>query len=120
MINAQWSIVNDKCIVTDRFDIIQDPKIPFLQDALDPIKVKAIFQSNFCFSCNKFQLLKIEVIRYKPQKRCLIEYHFQGEQPLVLIGKIRAKGLDLKSYKLQKQLWHSGFNNHSDDEISVT
>ena len=112
-------MVNDKCIVRDRFNIIQDEKMPFLQDALDPIKVKAIFQSNFCFPYNKFKLVKIEVIRYKPKKRYLIGYHFQGEQPLVLIGKVRAKGTDLKSYELQKQLWQSGFNNNSDDGISV-
>ena len=91
----------------------------FLKDALDPIQIQAIFQDIFRFIYNKFKLVKIEVIRYKPQKRCLIEYYFEGEQPLVIIGKIRAKGLDTKSYELQKKLWHHSFDNNSDDGISV-
>lgn len=119
MINDPWSMINDNRTVTDRFNIIKDTKMSFLKDALDPIKAQAIFQYNFCFPSNRFKLVKIQVIRYKPHKRCLIEYHFQGEQPLVLIGKIRAKGLDRKSYELQKQLWFNGFDDNSDDGISV-
>ncbi|HEY9767188.1 MAG TPA: phosphotransferase [Coleofasciculaceae cyanobacterium] len=102
------------CVVTDRFNIAQDPQMPFLQDVICPFKVKEIFPQHLAFS-----LVQIKVIRYKPQKRCLIEYSFQGKNPLVVIGKIRAKGTDIKSYGLQKQLWHSGFDNHSDDNISV-
>lgn len=107
------------CLVTDRFNITENPKMPFLEDAISPIKVKELFQQHLSAIDDQYQLVKIEVIRYKPQKRCLIEYTFQGENPLVLIGKIRAKGTDTKSYELQKELWHSGFDSHSHDGISV-
>ena len=107
------------CIVTDRHNITQDPKMSFLEDAISPTKVKDIFQQHLSFIPNKLKLVQIKVIRYKPQKRCLIEYNFKGENPLILIGKIRAKGTDIKSYELQKKLWHSGFDSNSQDGISV-
>ncbi|MGF1541040.1 MAG: phosphotransferase [Pleurocapsa sp.] len=112
-------MIKTNCLVKDRFNITQDEKMPFLKDALDRIKVGNIFKNRFDWFGDNYQLVKIEVIRYKPQKRCLIEYHFEGEQSLVLIGKVRAKGLDTKSYELQKELWQSGFNDNSDDGISV-
>ena len=91
----------------------------FLQDVISPTKVKEIFQQHLAFITDKLQLVQIRVIRYKPQKRCLLEYTFQGENTLVLIGKIRAKGTDIRSYDLQKKLWHSGFDSNSHDGISV-
>ena len=107
------------CIVTDQHNITQDPKMSFLQDVISPTKVNEIFQQHLAFITDKFKLVEIKVIRYKPQKRCLIEYSFQGETALTLIGKVRAKGTDYKSYELQKQLWHSGFDSNSHDGISV-
>ncbi len=106
-------------IVTDQFNITQDPKMSFLEDAVCPVQVNDIFQEHLAFITDKLKLTEIKVIRYKPQKRCLIEYTFQGEKTLILIGKVRAKGTDYKSYELQKKLWHSGFDNNSKDKISV-
>lgn len=112
-------MINITCQVTDRFNITKDKKMSFLEDVLSPKKVQEMFQQHLTFIINNLPLVTIKVIRYKPQKRCLIEYIFQGKTPLVLIGKIRAKGTDTKTYELQKQLWQSGFNSDSDDEISV-
>jgi hypothetical protein len=112
-------MIDINCVVVDRFNIVKDTKMLFLSDALDPIKVRETFQKNCALIDDKLQLIRIEVIRYKPEKRCLIEYHFQGKDYLVSIGKVRAKGLDIKSYQLQKQLWQNGFDARSDDGISV-
>ena len=112
-------MTNMNCVVTNRFEITKNSQMPFLKDVICPIKVKNIFQQHLSFITDKLQLVQIKVIRYKPQKRCLIEYTFQGENPLILIGKIRAKGTDIKSYNLQKKLWHSGFDSNSHDGISV-
>ncbi len=107
------------CIVIDPYQITQDDKMPFLEEVICPEKVKIFFEDNINLITNKYQLLAINVIRYKPRKRCLIEYHFQREKPLVIIGKIRAKGIDLKSHEIQKQLWEHDFHDHSCDGISV-
>lgn len=112
-------MTNINCIITERFNNIKDSQIPFLADVLDPIKVTEIFQQNLSLNADNFQVVQIKLIRYKPQKRCLIEYHLQGKNDLILIGKIRAKGMDKKSYELQKILWESNFNSNSDDGISV-
>ncbi|BAZ46416.1 aminoglycoside phosphotransferase [Chondrocystis sp. NIES-4102] len=107
------------CLVTDRYNITQDLKMTFLSDVLSPAKVIKVFLQHLSLFVANLDLVAIEVIRYKPQKRCLIEYTFEGKSKLVLIGKIRAKGTDTKSYNLQKQLWASEFSSDSDDGISV-
>jgi hypothetical protein len=107
------------CIVNNQFNLTQDPKMPFLTEVISPNKVKEMFQKHLPFLSQNDQLIQIKVIRYKPQKRCLIEYHLQGQKQLILIGKIRAKGTDIKTYNLQKKLWHNGFDDHSLDGISV-
>ncbi len=107
------------CIVKDQFNITQDPKMSFLQDAISPAKVQEVFSQHLGFITDKLKLAEIKVIRYKPQNRCLIEYTFLGEKPLTLIGKVRAKKTNYKSYELQKKLWHSGFDSNSKDKISV-
>lgn len=106
-------------ILIDKFNIIEDRKMPFLIDVINPTKVRDIFHKKLPILTQQYNLSKIEVIRYKPEKRCLIEYSFQGKDTLILIGKIRAKGTDFKSYKLQKKLWQTGFDNDSIDNISV-
>lgn len=105
--------------VIDKFSIINDPKMPFLQEILSPLKVETEFKKYFPFLLNKYELNQIKVIRYKAERRCLIEYIWQGENTLNLIAKIRAKGTDINSYNLQKKLWNNGFNDNSVDQISV-
>lgn len=70
-------------------------------------------------------LLAVRLVRHKPLKRCLVEYDVllrgQGEvsQAVTLVGKVRAKGLDWKTYKLCAELWKRGFSGDSRDGISV-
>ncbi len=107
-------------LVSDRFNSVLDSKMPFLSAAIDPVQVEECFGGCLAIAEN-MQLQKIEVIRHKPGRRCLIEYEFihdSGEM-ITLIGKVRAKGTDFYSYKLQKSLWESGFADDSDDGISV-
>ena len=66
------------------------------------------------------QVTKATLVRYKPGRRALIEYHLDtATGPLVLLGKLRVKGLDLASYQLQQALWHQGFAADSPDGYSV-
>lgn len=102
--------------VIDPFDVINDVKMPFLAQALHP----EIVQQQFDQSGYTMQLQAIRVVRYKPARRCLIEYDVVENQSVVtLIGKARAKGLDLCSYRLLQLLWHNGFDAESGDRISV-
>ena len=105
--------------VNDSFNLFSHPNLSFLKDALSPKKVEKIFKKYFPELIQKNCLSGIKLIRYKAQKRCLIEYQFTGEQEFSLLGKVRFKGTDTKSYYLQKYLWENGFDDHSFDKISV-
>ncbi|QHG18196.1 phosphotransferase [Nostoc sp. ATCC 53789] len=106
--------------VSDRFNSVTDSKMPFLSAALDPLEVQQRF-TEYLPTFQNSQLQKIEVMRHKPGRRCLIEYELLNNhgQTITLIGKIRAKGTDFNSYELQKSLWQKGFADDSADGISV-
>jgi aminoglycoside phosphotransferase (APT) family kinase protein len=97
-----------------------DPKMPFLSAAIDPQQVQEYFGRYLAIAQNT-RLQKVQVIRHKLGRRCLIEYDLINDagQIITLIGKVRAKGTDVKSYELQKALWSAGFADHSPDGISV-
>ena len=90
------------CQVIDRFDITCDSKMTFLQGALEPSFITRKLQD--CLGAN-VDLKRIEVKRYKPERRCLIAYSFDDS---TLLGKIRAKGLDKTSYETQAYLYEAG------------
>ncbi|MBE9198520.1 phosphotransferase [Nodularia sp. LEGE 06071] len=94
--------------------------MPFLSAAIDRLQVEECF-SRCLVKAQNMHLQKIEVIRHKPGRRCLIEYEFihDSGEIMTLIGKVRAKGTDYHSYELQKSLWDAGFADDSDDGISV-
>lgn len=107
--------------VIDPFDVVNDANMPFLAQALHPQVVQQQFdQLALWQNTHPMQLQAIRVIRYKPGRRCLIEYDVVENQSVVtLIGKARAKGLDRCSFRLVQLLWHNGFDAKSSDRISV-
>src|SRR5688572_12278256 len=93
--------------VIDTFGVANDSKMPFLAKALNPVEVQRRFDG---------ELRAIRAVRYKPQRRCLIEYDVDD---ITLVGKVRAKGLDEPTYRLQEVLWKNGFGSQNKDGISV-
>ncbi|MUL34986.1 phosphotransferase [Gloeocapsopsis dulcis] len=107
--------------VIDPFNVVHDAKMPFLAQALHPEVVQQQFDRlSLWQNTHPVELQAIRVIRYKPGRRCLIEYDVVENQSVVtLIGKARAKGLDHCSFRLLQLLWHNGFDRDSCDRISV-
>jgi len=112
--------------VSDVFGAAQDPKMPFLTHAIDPHMVQAQFDRhlpplNGCRS--RFQVQAIRVVKYKPARRCLIEYRLRSDglpaPALVFMGKVRARGLDQHTHRLMRALRETGFSQDSEDGISV-
>jgi hypothetical protein len=99
---------------------VTDSKMPFLEAAIDRVQVEECFGRCLAIAQNCC-LQKVEVIRHKPGRRCLIKYELINNygQIITLIGKVRAKGTDFHSYELQKSLWEQGFADDSADGISV-
>jgi thiamine kinase-like enzyme len=114
--------------VTDPFGVTKDPYMQYLYLALNPIEFQKEFDTNIQsqrFFKRKINLRSIHVNRYKPGKRCLIEYTFEEERDngrnklIVLIGKVKASGLRESGYKLLKSLRKNGFGSENKDEIFV-
>ncbi|PIG93635.1 phosphotransferase [Gloeocapsopsis sp. IPPAS B-1203] len=107
--------------VIDPFDVVRDAKMPFLTQALHPEVVQQQFDRlSLWQNTHPIELQAIRVIRYKPGRRCLIEYDVvENQSAITLIGKVRAKGLDRCTYRLLQLLWHNGFDAESGDRISV-
>jgi tRNA A-37 threonylcarbamoyl transferase component Bud32 len=90
------------CQVTDPFNITRDAKMTFLQKALELNYMTQKLRE--CLGV-KADLKRIEVNRYKPERRCLIAYSFDS---FTVLGKIRAKGLDKTSYETQAYFYETG------------
>jgi hypothetical protein len=127
--------------VSDPFNIAADPKMPFLAEAIDPIKVQKCLTKSLAYKFKNIQLHGIRVIRHKPGRRCAIAYEITIKTPskqgrnsffncnlfsllpskqfLVIIGKARAKGLDRHSYELQRSLWNGEFTEDCTEGIAV-
>src|SRR5947208_10308607 len=71
------------------------------------------------------QLRTIRVTRYKPGRRCVIEYEVGVERPdgspeaVVLVGKVMAHRYGKSGYRLLDAFWRAGFQSGSPDGISV-
>jgi thiamine kinase-like enzyme len=94
-----------------------DPKIPFLADTLDPHQGQTQLQTLFP---NLRAVTAATLVRHKPGRRALIEYQLDTSAgPLTILGKIRAKGTDWHSYKIQQALWNQGWAADRPDGFSV-
>jgi hypothetical protein len=94
-----------------------DAKIPFLDNALDPVQAQAQLQTAIP---TLKQVTGATLVRHKPGRRALVEYPVEtAAGPLTLLGKIRAKGTDRTSYQIQQALWHTGRDADSTDGFSI-
>ncbi len=89
---------------------INDPAMPRLAEALDPIRAgKALAETGI--DPRGFVLSACRLLRHKPGRRALIEYlwtHPDGGT-LRMLGKMRAKGLDRRTYMAMRDLHAAGF-----------
>lgn len=84
---------------------LKDPAMPFLADAVDPARAGPALRR--ALPEKDFWLRKTALLRHKPGRRALVSYELALEDggTLTVLGKARAKGLDEKSYRVQKALW---------------
>jgi hypothetical protein len=99
-----------------------DAKMPFLEQALDPRVAQEKLQTLLGIPSST-ALKSARLLRHKLGRRCLIEYAFTSPQnddePVVILGKARARGVDYASFQCQQALWNAGFDATSPDHISV-
>ncbi|NIU86106.1 MAG: phosphotransferase [Nitrosopumilaceae archaeon] len=106
--------------IDDAHNIINDSRMEYLKYALDPSYMNSVFNLNFMKKSHTAQQLTgIKAIRYKKEKRCLIEYRLRSEKDFVLLGKTKAGGSVKRNYRINKEIYDAGFSSESDDYISI-
>jgi hypothetical protein len=114
--------------VIDPLDVTNDPAMTSLARALDPVEVRRRFGGRLgrlTGQSGLFHLQTIRVTRYKPGRRCMIEYDVKVERPdatpemVTLIGKVRRLRSGKSGYRLLSALWDAGFGADSRDGITV-
>ena len=114
--------------VIDPLGVTNDPAMSSLAAALDPVEVRRRFGGRLgrlTGQSGLFHLQTIRVTRYKPGRRCVIEYDVKVERPdaapemVTLIGKVRRLRSGKSGYRLFSALWDAGFGADSRDGITV-
>jgi hypothetical protein len=82
--------------------------MPFLADALDPARAEPALRR--ALPEKDFRLREATLFRHKPGRRALVSYELDLEDggTTTVLGKARAKGLDEKSFRVQKALREEG------------
>lgn len=114
---------------TQAFNPLQDAAMPFISQAMDPFFITPHLLKLPAFSIldeGDLSVKKCRLIRYKPRRRCLIEYEIEIKtsensipRRLTLIGKISAKGRQDRAYLLNNKLWMACFKKATREELSI-
>lgn len=106
-----------------------DPRMPFLDRARDPEQVALHLCARVSGPAGpaaQVVVRAIRTLRYKPGRRCLIEYELEvtsrpGASPeiVTLLGKVRRRGADAGTFSLLRTLRLRGFDGDSPDGIAV-
>ncbi len=114
--------------VTDPFGAAGDAAMPSLAPALDPDEAQRQFDDrlgHLAGENGRLDLRGIRATRYKPGRRCVIEYDLVIERPaappeaFTLIGKVRARRFGKSGHRLLKAFWEAGFESDAPDGICV-
>lgn len=114
--------------VVDPFGVASDPAMPSLAIALDPAEAEQQFLIRLPHlpgPQGTMRLREIRVTRYKPSRRCVIEYGLDLErkgvpaESLTLIGKVRVQRFGKSGFRLLHAFWNAGFRADNEDGISV-
>lgn len=104
-----------------------DPRLPMLERALSPLLmeprlIRLLSQQDRQLTGGSLEVVKLR--RHKPGRRALIEYALAlqrtGEtETLVLLGKLRRRGVDAENLALCRELGASRFAPDSPDGIAI-
>jgi aminoglycoside phosphotransferase (APT) family kinase protein len=117
-----------KVAIADPFGAAADRAMPTLAAALDPRRAHRALKRGLPRLTGPDTVVRLtaaRVTRYKPARRCVVEYDVQLErdsapaEPVTLIGKVRARRFGLSGYRRLDAVWRAGFQADSPDGVSV-
>ena len=99
--------------------IAADARMPLLSRALDPAEVEGVLRR--LAGWEGAAVRAIRAVRYKPGRRCLIEYDvgLPSSEVVTLVGKARARSADHRTFDLLRALRRCGFDENAVDGICV-
>jgi hypothetical protein len=115
-------------IVRDPFGVTADRELSTLALAIDPVAVQRQLGRELPRLAGEHGFVRvwaIRVTRYKPGRRCVIEYDVGVERPgypaedVTLIGKVRRRRSGRSGYRLLDSLWAAGFGVDAQDGVLV-
>jgi len=115
-------------VTLDPFGVRADPRMPLLARALDPELVERHLRARKVGPPDapaRLALHAIRTVRYKPGRRCLIEYDVEvtrrdaPPEVVTLVAKARARGADTATFRLLQALRARGFDEASPDGVAV-
>ena len=110
------------------FGAAGDEEMPSITPALEPNEAQRQFDDRLgrlAGENGRLDLREIRVTRYKPGRRCVIEYDLIVERPyappeeITLIGKVRVRRFGKSGYRILKAFWEAGFEAEAPDGICV-
>ncbi len=109
--------------VSDPYGVIADEALPSLVQALDPDEAGAALAGALAAHPRYAEstLQSINVTRYKPGRRCVIEYGLRlaDGSDVVLIGKVRQKRSGRKDFNLVSEIEAAGLRGDCADRIAT-
>jgi Phosphotransferase enzyme family len=114
--------------VLDPFGVSSDPEMTSLAAAIDPVAVQRQFGRQLPRLAGRdgfVHVRAIRVTRYKPRRRCVLEYDVEVERPghppddVTLVGKVRRSRSGKSGYRILDSLWKAGFGADAKDGIVV-
>jgi hypothetical protein len=114
--------------VFDPFGAAGDREMPSLAPALNPDEAQQRFDERLRHLAGEngsLVLREIRVSRYKPGRRCVIEYDLdverqdQSSESLTLLGKVRVRRFGKSGYRMLRSLRDAGFDEDAPDGVRV-
>lgn len=101
--------------------------MPELECALDRHRMQPILAAlaeSQALADGPVRLSSSRMVRHKPGRRCIVRYQLKSrngttDQRQTLLGKMRARSFDQKTFELMQQLWRGSFGPKSGDTIRV-
>lgn len=98
--------------------VVSDPAFSFLRNALDSNSASPIISNALGRSV---EVTAVRVTRHKPGRRCVLEYDVQSRShpAATLVGKVRVKGANHRTFDLSQALRKHGFDDNAPDGIHI-
>lgn len=100
-----------------------DPDIPWLEASLDPaVATRTVGRRLTIGEEDGLQVRSTTLLKWRPGRRAVVAYDLQrtaGGERFRVVGKIRSRGLDRRTFRLHQELVVQGFGEESEDGISV-